>query len=239
MKHPARTPAVSAVTLPHFRGLQLLSVSLHVRFLEEGNVEEAETQKQRIEQLQRDRRRVLEENNVEHQPRFFRWAPGSCELSVGGSGRPPDASGGIWRANRGVSSPKKGPWMGFQLQSGDASPLRGPELLGHWPLTVPASPSPASRSSASFAVSQDAEPSESARKCSVSAYRRSHKTTPTRPLWPASSVNPGWSVVPHRGMFYTVRDRSGSPRWLPSREPGFQTATDFPMHLGLEHGLVI
>lgn len=43
-----------------------------LRFLEEGNVEEAETQKQRIEQLQRDRRRVLEENNVEHQPRFFR-----------------------------------------------------------------------------------------------------------------------------------------------------------------------
>ncbi|EPQ05732.1 Oxysterol-binding protein-related protein 3 [Myotis brandtii] len=42
------------------------------RFLEEGNVEEAEVQKQRIEQLQRDRRRVLEENNVEHQPRFFR-----------------------------------------------------------------------------------------------------------------------------------------------------------------------
>lgn len=42
------------------------------RFLEEGNVEEAEIQKQRIEQLQRERRRVLEENKVEHQPRFFR-----------------------------------------------------------------------------------------------------------------------------------------------------------------------
>uniref|UniRef100_A0A8C5P1A4 Oxysterol-binding protein n=1 Tax=Jaculus jaculus TaxID=51337 RepID=A0A8C5P1A4_JACJA len=42
------------------------------RFLEEGNVEEAEIQKQRIEQLQRERRRVLEENNMEHQPRFFR-----------------------------------------------------------------------------------------------------------------------------------------------------------------------
>uniref|UniRef100_A0A452EZ70 Oxysterol-binding protein n=1 Tax=Capra hircus TaxID=9925 RepID=A0A452EZ70_CAPHI len=42
------------------------------QFLEEGNVEEAEIQKQRIEQLQRERRRVLEENKVEHQPRFFR-----------------------------------------------------------------------------------------------------------------------------------------------------------------------
>ncbi|ELV13635.1 Oxysterol-binding protein-related protein 3 [Tupaia chinensis] len=42
------------------------------RFLEEGNLEEAEIHKQRIEQLQRERRRVLEENRVEHQPRFFR-----------------------------------------------------------------------------------------------------------------------------------------------------------------------
>lgn len=30
-------------------------------------------QKQRIEQLQRERRKVLEENNLEHQPRFFRY----------------------------------------------------------------------------------------------------------------------------------------------------------------------
>ncbi|XP_034616542.1 oxysterol-binding protein-related protein 3 isoform X1 [Trachemys scripta elegans] len=42
------------------------------RFLEEGNIEGAEMQKQRIEQLQRERRKVLEENNLEHQPRFFR-----------------------------------------------------------------------------------------------------------------------------------------------------------------------
>ncbi|PIO39184.1 hypothetical protein AB205_0183780 [Aquarana catesbeiana] len=42
------------------------------RLLEEGNVEAAEAQKQRIEQLQRERRRVLEENSLEHQPRFFR-----------------------------------------------------------------------------------------------------------------------------------------------------------------------
>ncbi|XP_032142861.1 oxysterol-binding protein-related protein 3 isoform X3 [Sapajus apella] len=42
------------------------------RCLEEGNLEEAEIQKQRVEQLQRERRRVLEENHMEHQPRFFR-----------------------------------------------------------------------------------------------------------------------------------------------------------------------
>ncbi|KAM4736596.1 oxysterol-binding protein-related protein 3 isoform 2-T2 [Anableps anableps] len=42
------------------------------RLLEEGNLEAAEEQKQRIEQLQRDRRRFLEENNVSHQPKFFR-----------------------------------------------------------------------------------------------------------------------------------------------------------------------
>ncbi|KAM8735894.1 oxysterol-binding protein-related protein 3 isoform 4-T4 [Acanthopagrus schlegelii] len=42
------------------------------RLLEEGNLEAAEEQKQRIEQLQRDRRRVLEENNSTHEPKFFR-----------------------------------------------------------------------------------------------------------------------------------------------------------------------
>ncbi|XP_034084222.1 oxysterol-binding protein-related protein 3 isoform X3 [Gymnodraco acuticeps] len=41
------------------------------RLLEEGNLEAAEEQKQRIEQLQRERRRVLEDN-VTHQPKFFR-----------------------------------------------------------------------------------------------------------------------------------------------------------------------
>ncbi|XP_051574126.1 oxysterol-binding protein-related protein 3 isoform X3 [Myxocyprinus asiaticus] len=44
---------------------------LDQRLLEEGNVEAAEVQKQRIEQLQRERRRVLEENHRTHQPRFF------------------------------------------------------------------------------------------------------------------------------------------------------------------------
>ncbi|XP_019741940.1 oxysterol-binding protein-related protein 3 isoform X5 [Hippocampus comes] len=42
------------------------------RLLEEGKVEAAEEQKQRIEQLQRERRRVLEESNGAHQPKFFR-----------------------------------------------------------------------------------------------------------------------------------------------------------------------
>ncbi|XP_060680573.1 oxysterol-binding protein-related protein 3 isoform X1 [Hemiscyllium ocellatum] len=46
------------------------------RCLEEGNIEAAEAQKERIEQLQRERRRILEENNMTHQPHFFRP---SCE----------------------------------------------------------------------------------------------------------------------------------------------------------------
>uniref|UniRef100_A0A3P8W9A9 Oxysterol-binding protein n=1 Tax=Cynoglossus semilaevis TaxID=244447 RepID=A0A3P8W9A9_CYNSE len=41
------------------------------RLLEEGNPDAAEEQKQRIEQLQRERRRVLQENNMTHKPRFF------------------------------------------------------------------------------------------------------------------------------------------------------------------------
>ncbi|XP_077915506.1 oxysterol-binding protein-related protein 3 isoform X5 [Halichoerus grypus] len=53
------------------------------RFLEEGNIEEAEIQKQRIEQLQRERRRVLEENCVEHQPRFFRKSNDDSWVSNG------------------------------------------------------------------------------------------------------------------------------------------------------------
>lgn len=53
------------------------------RFLEEGNLEEAEMQKQRVEQLQRERRRVLEENNVDHQPRFFRKSDDDSWVSNG------------------------------------------------------------------------------------------------------------------------------------------------------------
>ncbi|NXP17745.1 OSBL3 protein, partial [Scytalopus superciliaris] len=53
------------------------------RFLEEGNIEAAEIQKQRIEQLQRERRKVLEENNLEHQPRFFRKSNDDSWVSNG------------------------------------------------------------------------------------------------------------------------------------------------------------
>ncbi|XP_077175708.1 oxysterol-binding protein-related protein 6 isoform X4 [Paroedura picta] len=42
------------------------------RFLEEGNLEAAAAEKQRIEELQRTRRRYLEENNMEHVPKFFK-----------------------------------------------------------------------------------------------------------------------------------------------------------------------
>ncbi|XP_053122447.1 oxysterol-binding protein-related protein 3 isoform X2 [Hemicordylus capensis] len=53
------------------------------RFLEEGNIEGAEEQKQRIEQLQRERRKVLEENNMEHQPKFFRKSADDSWVSNG------------------------------------------------------------------------------------------------------------------------------------------------------------
>lgn len=53
------------------------------RFLEEGNLEQAEAQKQRIEQLQRERRRILEENSVEHKPRFFRKSSDDAWVSNG------------------------------------------------------------------------------------------------------------------------------------------------------------
>ncbi|KAJ7345592.1 hypothetical protein JRQ81_001542 [Phrynocephalus forsythii] len=42
------------------------------RFLEEGNIEAAAAEKQRIEELQRSRRRYLEENHMEHVPKFFK-----------------------------------------------------------------------------------------------------------------------------------------------------------------------
>ncbi|XP_043922794.1 oxysterol-binding protein-related protein 3 isoform X2 [Protopterus annectens] len=53
------------------------------RLLEEGNIDAAEEQKQRIEQLQRERMRILEENNLIHQPRFFRKSPDDSWLSNG------------------------------------------------------------------------------------------------------------------------------------------------------------
>uniref|UniRef100_A0A452RC29 Oxysterol-binding protein n=1 Tax=Ursus americanus TaxID=9643 RepID=A0A452RC29_URSAM len=44
------------------------------RYLEEGNVEAAAAEKQRVEELQRSRRRYMEENNLEHIPKFFKEA---------------------------------------------------------------------------------------------------------------------------------------------------------------------
>uniref|UniRef100_A0A8C6ZTV3 Oxysterol-binding protein n=1 Tax=Nothoprocta perdicaria TaxID=30464 RepID=A0A8C6ZTV3_NOTPE len=42
------------------------------RLLEEGNVEAAAIEKQRIEELQRSRRRYMEENSIEYVPKFFK-----------------------------------------------------------------------------------------------------------------------------------------------------------------------
>ncbi|XP_038136138.1 oxysterol-binding protein-related protein 6 isoform X2 [Cyprinodon tularosa] len=42
------------------------------RYLEEGNVEMAASEKQRIEDAQRARRKWNEENNIKHEPRFFK-----------------------------------------------------------------------------------------------------------------------------------------------------------------------
>nr|XP_023657455.1 oxysterol-binding protein-related protein 6 isoform X4 [Paramormyrops kingsleyae] len=42
------------------------------RYLEEGKVDLAAAEKQRIEDLQRTRRKWQEENNIKHQPRFFK-----------------------------------------------------------------------------------------------------------------------------------------------------------------------
>lgn len=51
------------------------------RLLEEGNTQLAEEQKQRIEQLQRERRKVLQDNNMTHQPRFFKKSRNDTWLS--------------------------------------------------------------------------------------------------------------------------------------------------------------
>ncbi|XP_074856835.1 oxysterol-binding protein-related protein 6 isoform X2 [Carettochelys insculpta] len=42
------------------------------RLLEEGNIESAASEKQRIEELQRSRRRYMEESNIEYKPKFFK-----------------------------------------------------------------------------------------------------------------------------------------------------------------------
>ncbi|XP_078537632.1 oxysterol-binding protein-related protein 6 isoform X1 [Lissotriton helveticus] len=42
------------------------------RYLEEGNIEAASSEKQRIEELQRNRRKYMEENCEEYQPKYFK-----------------------------------------------------------------------------------------------------------------------------------------------------------------------
>lgn len=58
----------------------------------------AEAQKRQIEQLQRDRRRVMEENNITHQARFFR------------SGGAPGAGGAVGRGDVGLLWDGETPW---------------------------------------------------------------------------------------------------------------------------------
>lgn len=67
------------------------------RYLEEGNIQAAEAQKRRIEQLQRDRRKVMEENSIVHQARFFRCLcsrPGSLQSRL--PSFPPGSSCSEW-----------------------------------------------------------------------------------------------------------------------------------------------
>uniref|UniRef100_A0A673LFR5 Oxysterol-binding protein n=1 Tax=Sinocyclocheilus rhinocerous TaxID=307959 RepID=A0A673LFR5_9TELE len=53
------------------------------RLLEEGDIAGAEEQKERIEVLQRERRRVLQENTMTHSPRFFKRADDDSWVSNG------------------------------------------------------------------------------------------------------------------------------------------------------------
>uniref|UniRef100_A0A672KWH5 Oxysterol-binding protein n=1 Tax=Sinocyclocheilus grahami TaxID=75366 RepID=A0A672KWH5_SINGR len=53
------------------------------RLLEEGDIAGAEEQKERTEVLQRERRRVLQENNITHSPRFFKRAEDDSWVSNG------------------------------------------------------------------------------------------------------------------------------------------------------------
>ncbi|KAF4100564.1 oxysterol-binding protein-related protein 3a [Onychostoma macrolepis] len=53
------------------------------RLLEEGDIAGAEEQKERIEVLQRERRRVLQESSMTHSPRFFKRAEDDSWVSNG------------------------------------------------------------------------------------------------------------------------------------------------------------
>lgn len=54
------------------------------RYLEEGFVEKAESEKQRIEELQRNRRRLMEANKEIHKPMWFQPVDDSNEWQSNG-----------------------------------------------------------------------------------------------------------------------------------------------------------
>lgn len=56
----------------------VLLVHSLIRLLEEGDLDGAESIKLRLEQAQRERRKHMEESNVQYQPKWFRYV----ELSV-------------------------------------------------------------------------------------------------------------------------------------------------------------
>lgn len=104
-----------------------------LRFLEEGKLEEAEIQKQRIEQLQRERRRVLQENSMEHQPRFFRCVPRPCGWT---DTRDTQC---FWCEESGQGAPPhRRAFLAFSwLQRGDTSLCVRATCLGHLALGCP------------------------------------------------------------------------------------------------------
>nr|DBA19886.1 TPA: hypothetical protein GDO54_015645 [Pyxicephalus adspersus] len=63
-------PKTDARYRPDQRQFYLLHICC--RLLEEGNVEAAAAEKQRIEELQRTRRKYLEDNHIEYTPKYFR-----------------------------------------------------------------------------------------------------------------------------------------------------------------------
>ena len=55
------------------------------RYLEEGYVEKAESEKQRIEEMQRNRRRVMETNREVHKPLWFQTNDETGEWQINGN----------------------------------------------------------------------------------------------------------------------------------------------------------
>jgi hypothetical protein len=54
--------------------LRLIFDVVIVRLLEEGDIKGSEEEKKRVEQLQRDNRKVREEQKTSYNPRWFRYA---------------------------------------------------------------------------------------------------------------------------------------------------------------------